>query len=109
VGVEDDQQHGQAGHNLVVEEAQPKLRKPPLYQVVQLKDAYTPMELVGDVLERTFSLARTRATRIMLQVHTQGKGVCGVFTFEIAETKVAQVMTYARQHQHPLLCTMEET
>jgi ATP-dependent Clp protease adaptor protein ClpS len=109
VGVEDDQQHGQAGHNLVVEEAQPKLRKPPLYQVVLLNDDYTPMEFVVDVLERIFSLDRTRATRIMLQVHTQGKGVCGVFTFEIAETKVAQVMTYARQHQHPLLCTMEET
>jgi ATP-dependent Clp protease adaptor protein ClpS len=109
VGVEDDQQHGQAGHNLVVEEAQPMLRKPPLYQVVLLNDDYTPMEFVVDVLERIFSLDRTRATRIMLQVHTQGKGVCGVFTFEIAETKVAQVMTYARQHQHPLLCTMEET
>jgi ATP-dependent Clp protease adaptor protein ClpS len=109
VGVEDDQQHGQAGHNLVVEEAQPKLRKPPLYQVVLLNDDYTPMEFVVDVLERIFSLDRARATRIMLQVHTQGKGVCGVFTFEIAETKVAQVMTYARQHQHPLLCTMEET
>jgi ATP-dependent Clp protease adaptor protein ClpS len=109
VGVEDDQQHGQAGHNLVVEEAQPKLRKPPLYQVVLLNDDYTPMEFVVDVLERIFSLDRTRATRIMLQVHTQGKGVCGVLTFEIAETTVAQVMTYARQHQHPLLCTMEET
>jgi ATP-dependent Clp protease adaptor protein ClpS len=109
VGVEDEQQHGQAGHGLVVEEAQPKLRKPPLYQVVLLNDDYTPMEFVVDVLERIFSLDRTRATRIMLEVHIQGKGVCGVFTFEIAETKVAQVMTYARQHQHPLLCTMEET
>ncbi len=109
MGVEDDQQHGQVGHNLVVEEAQPKLRKPPLYQVVLLNDDYTPMEFVVDVLERIFSLDRTRATRIMLEVHTQGKGVCGVFTFEIAETKVAQVMTYSRQHQHPLLCTMEET
>jgi ATP-dependent Clp protease adaptor protein ClpS len=109
VGVEDDQQRGQGGHHLVVEEAQPKLRKPPLYQVVLLNDDYTPMEFVVDVLERIFSLDRTRATRIMLEVHTQGKGVCGVFTFEIAETKVAQVMTYARQNQHPLLCTMEET
>ena len=99
---------GQAGLDLVVEEAQPRLRKPPLYQVVLLNDDYTPMEFVVDVLERIFSLDRTRATRVMLEVHTKGKGVCGVFTFEIAETKVAQVMTYARQHQHPLLCTMEE-
>jgi ATP-dependent Clp protease adaptor protein ClpS len=64
---------------------------------------------VVDVLQRIFSLDRMRATRVMLEVHTKGKGVCGVYTFEIAETKVAQVMTYARQHQHPLLCTMEET
>jgi ATP-dependent Clp protease adaptor protein ClpS len=100
---------GQGGLDLVVEEAQPRLRKPPLYQVVLLNDDYTPMEFVVDVLERIFSLDRTRATRVMLEVHTKGKGACGVFTFEIAETKVAQVMTYARQHQHPLLCTMEET
>jgi ATP-dependent Clp protease adaptor protein ClpS len=100
---------GQGGLDLVVEEAQPKLKPPQLYQVVLLNDDYTPMEFVVDVLERIFSLDRTRATRIMLEVHTRGKGVCGVFTFEIAETKVAQVMTYARQHQHPLLCTMEET
>jgi len=97
------------GLDLVVEEAQPQLKKPPRYQVVLLNDDYTPMEFVVDVLERIFSLDRTRATRVMLEVHTRGKGVCGVFTFEIAETKVAQVMTYARQHQHPLLCTMEET
>jgi ATP-dependent Clp protease adaptor protein ClpS len=100
---------GQGGLDLVVEEAQPKLRKPPLYQVVLLNDDYTPMEFVVDVLERIFSLDRLRATRVMLEVHTKGKGVCGVYTFEIAETKVAQVMTYARQHQHPLLGTMEET
>jgi ATP-dependent Clp protease adaptor protein ClpS len=100
---------GQGGLDLVVEEAQPRLSRPPLYQVVLLNDDYTPMEFVVDVLERIFSLDRTRATRVMLEVHTRGKGVCGVFTHEIAETKVAQVMTYARQHQHPLLCTMEET
>ena len=100
---------GQGGHGLVVEETRPQLKKPPLYQVVLLNDDYTPMEFVVDVLERFFGLDRTRATRIMLEVHTRGKGVCGVFTFEIAETKVAQVMTYSRQHQHPLLCTMEET
>lgn len=94
---------------LVVEEAKPRLKRPPLYQVILLNDDYTPMEFVVDVLERIFNLNRTVATRVMLEVHTRGKGVCGVFTFEIAETKVAQVTTYARQHQHPLLCTMEET
>ena len=98
-------QHGQ---ELVVEEARPKTRRPPLYQVVLLNDDYTPMEFVVDVLEQIFSLDRTNATRVMLEVHTRGKGVCGVYTYEIAETKVAQVTTYARQHQHPLLCTMEE-
>jgi ATP-dependent Clp protease adaptor protein ClpS len=94
---------------LVVEEAKPRLKKPPLYQVILLNDDYTPMEFVVDVLERIFNLNRTLATRVMLEVHTRGKGVCGVFTYEIAETKVAQVTSYARQHQHPLLCTMEET
>jgi len=109
VGGDEERESGQGGHGLVVEEAQPQLKKPPLFQVVLLNDDYTPMEFVVDVLERIFTLDRMRATRIMLEVHTRGKGVCGVFTFEIAETKVAQVMTYSRQHQHPLLCTMEET
>jgi len=93
---------------LVVEEAEPEVKKPPLYQVILLNDDYTPMEFVVDVLERIFRMDRTTATRVMLEVHTKGKGVCGVFIFEIAETKVAQVMGYAGQHQHPLLCTMEE-
>jgi ATP-dependent Clp protease adaptor protein ClpS len=66
------------------------------------------MEFVVDVLQQVFGLDRQTSTRVMLEVHTRGKGVCGVFTYEIAETKVAQVMIYARQHQHPLLCTMEE-
>ena len=96
------------GHSLVVEEAAPRLKRPPLFQVVLLNDDYTPMEFVVDVLQRIFGMDRVKATRVMLEVHTKGKGVCGVFTFEIAETKVAQVMAYARQHQHPLLCTMEE-
>jgi ATP-dependent Clp protease adaptor protein ClpS len=96
------------GHSLVVEEAAPRLKRPPLYQVLLLNDDYTPMEFVVDVLEKVFGMDRIKATRVMLEVHTKGKGVCGVFTFEIAETKVAQVMAYARQHQHPLLCTMEE-
>ncbi len=93
---------------LVVEEAKPEVKRPPLYQVILLNDDFTPMEFVVDVLERIFGLERTKATRVMLEVHTRGKGVCGVFTYEIAETKVAQTTAYARQHQHPLLCTMEE-
>jgi ATP-dependent Clp protease adaptor protein ClpS len=99
---------GQSGTGLVVEEASPRLKRPPMFQVLLLNDDYTPMEFVVDVLQRIFGLDRPKATRIMLEVHTRGKGVCGVFTFEIAETKVAQVTSYARQHQHPLLCTMEE-
>ena len=92
----------------MVEEEAPRLKQPPLYQVILLNDDYTPMEFVVDVLERIFGMNRTTATRVMLEVHTKGKGVCGVFTYEIAETKVAQVLAFARQHQHPLLCTMEE-
>jgi ATP-dependent Clp protease adaptor protein ClpS len=99
---------GQSGTGLVVEEASPRLKRPPMFQVLLINDDYTPMEFVVDVLQRIFGLDRPKATRIMLEVHTRGKGVCGVYTFEIAETKVAQVTSYARQHQHPLLCTMEE-
>ena len=100
---------GYDSHDLAVEEARPKLKEPPLYRVVLLNDDFTPMEFVVDILETVFSMERTRATQVMLEVHTKGKGVCGVFNFEIAETKVAQVMGIAKQHQHPLLCTMEET
>jgi len=103
-----EEEQGQSGSGLLVEEAKPRVKRPPLFQVVLLNDDFTPMEFVVDVLERIFGLNRVTATRVMLEVHTRGKGECGVFTHEIAETKVAQVMTYARQHQHPLLCTMEE-
>ncbi|MEM7611359.1 MAG: ATP-dependent Clp protease adapter ClpS [Pseudomonadota bacterium] len=92
----------------VVEEVRPKLAKPPLYRVVLLNDDYTPMEFVVQILEQVFGHDRTLATRIMLEVHTKGKGVCGVFTFDVAETKVAQVSQAAEHHQHPLLCTMEQ-
>ncbi len=98
----------QDGHGLVLEEAKPRLKKPPLFKVILLNDDYTPMEFVVEVLERFFYLDRARATQIMLHVHTRGKGVCGVFTYEIAETKVALVNDYSRECQHPLLCTMEE-
>jgi ATP-dependent Clp protease adaptor protein ClpS len=100
-------EHGR--FDLAVEEERPKLKEPPLYRVVLLNDDYTPMEFVVNVLESIFGMERTRATHVMLEVHTRGKGVCGVYNFEIAETKVAQVMSVARQHQHPLLCTMEES
>jgi len=96
-------------HGLAIEEARPRLKKPPLYRVVLLNDDYTPMEFVVQVLQGIFSMDRSKATRVMLEVHTKGKGICGVYTFEIAETKVAQVTGLAQQHQHPLLCTMEET
>jgi ATP-dependent Clp protease adaptor protein ClpS len=102
------EEHTQQGYGLTVEETKPLTKRPPLYQVVLLNDDYTPMEFVVDVLEHIFGMDRTTATRVMLEVHTRGKGICGVFTYEIAETKVAQVTTYARQHQHPLLCTREE-
>ena len=97
------------GQDLAVEEARPKVKQPPLYRVVLINDDYTPMEFVVDILESVFGMERTRATQVMLEVHTKGKGVCGVYNFEIAETKVAQVMGIAQQHQHPLLCTMEES
>lgn len=95
------------GDGLALEEAKPKLKKPPLYKVVLLNDDYTPMDFVVSVIELFFSKPRDQATRIMLQVHTQGKGVCGVFSREIAETKVHQVNTFARENQHPLMCTLE--
>lgn len=93
---------------LALEEARPELAKPPMYQVVLLNDDYTPMEFVVSVLETFFSMDRQRATQVMLHVHTRGKGVCGVFTREVAETKVTQVNEFSRSHQHPLLCTMEK-
>ncbi len=95
--------------DLAVAEARPRLKKPPLYRVVLLNDDFTPMEFVVEVLEGIFGMQRTRATQVMLEVHTKGKGVCGVFGFEIAETRVAQVMSIAERQQHPLLCTMEES
>jgi len=92
----------------VIVKAKPKTKKPSMYKVLMLNDDYTPMEFVVHVLERFFNKGREEATRIMLHVHQKGVGICGVFTYEIAETKVAQVMDFARQHQHPLQCTMEK-
>ena len=95
-------------HELAVEEAVPKLKRPPLYRVVLINDDFTPMEFVVEVLESVFGMERNKATRVMLEVHTKGKGICGTYSYEIAETKVAQVTGIAQQQQHPLLCTMEE-
>ncbi|MCG7990464.1 MAG: ATP-dependent Clp protease adapter ClpS [Candidatus Thiodiazotropha lotti] len=94
---------------LALEEASPKLKRPPLYKVIILNDDYTPMEFVVQVLETFFNMDREKATRVMLHVHTRGVGVCGVFTKDIAETRVSQVNDYSRSNQHPLMCTMEET
>ncbi|MCW0233397.1 MAG: ATP-dependent Clp protease adapter ClpS [Ferrovibrio sp.] len=91
----------------VVTKTRPKTQKPPMYKVLLLNDDYTPMEFVVHVLERFFNKAAEDATRIMLHVHQKGVGICGVFTYEVAETKVTQVIDFARQHQHPLQCTME--
>jgi len=91
-----------------VEVAKPKLQKPPMYKVVLINDDYTPMEFVVEVLESFFGMNREKATQVMLHVHSKGKGVCGVFTRELAETKVVHVNQYSRDKQHPLLCDMEE-
>ena len=95
-------------HGLAVEEAKPRLKRPPLYNVILLNDDFTPMEFVVHVLEFFFGLGRENAVRVMLMVHTRGKGVCGCFSREIAETKVEQVNEYSRENHHPLLCTMEK-
>lgn len=92
----------------VVTRTKPKTKKPAMYKVIMLNDDYTPMEFVILVLERFFSKSQEEATRIMLHVHQKGVGVCGVFTYEVAETKVQQVMDLAKQHQHPLQCTLEK-
>jgi len=92
----------------IVTKTRPKTKKPSLYKVLLLNDDYTPMEFVVHVLERFFSKPREEAVQIMLHVHRHGVGICGVYTFEVAETKVAQVIELARRHQHPLQCTMEK-
>ena len=104
---DDDKSGGTPGVGLATR-TRPKTQKPSLYKVLLLNDDYTPMEFVVHVLERFFGKGRDEATRIMLHVHQKGVGVCGIFPYEIAETKVAQVMDFARRHQHPLQCTMEK-
>lgn len=93
---------------LAVETSKPKLKRPPMFKVLLLNDDYTPMEFVVLVLESFFKMDHEKATQIMLNVHTRGVGVCGVYTKDVAETKVAQVNEFSRSHQHPLLCALEE-
>ncbi len=92
----------------IVTKTKTKTKKPHLYRVLLLNDDYTPMEFVVYILERFFNKGRDDAMRIMLHVHQKGVGICGVFTYEVAETKVTQVMNFARERQHPLQCTMEK-
>jgi ATP-dependent Clp protease adaptor protein ClpS len=96
-----------AGETGLLTKTRAKTQRPPLYKVLLLNDDYTPMEFVVHVLERFFGINHTQAVEIMLTVHRKGLAVVGVFSFEIAETKVTQVMDYARRNQHPLQCTME--
>ena len=105
----DNGKRGEEGPSTgVVVKAKPKTKKPSMYKVLMLNDDYTPMEFVVHILERFFNKNRQEATRIMLHVHRRGVGICGVYTYEVAETKVTQVMDFARQHQHPLQCTLEK-
>jgi ATP-dependent Clp protease adaptor protein ClpS len=98
----------ESDHGAMVETSRPEVTRPPLYQVVLLNDDFTPMDFVVEVLQVFFALNREKATQVMLHVHTRGKGVCGVYTREVAESKVTQVNEFSRMHQHPLLCSMEK-
>jgi len=93
----------------LLEAQRSKLKPPPMYKVMLLNDDYTPMEFVVVVLQKFFGMSREKATQVMLKVHREGIGVCGVYPHDIASTKVHQVAAYARRHQHPLQCVMEET
>ena len=104
-----DPKNGSVGPSTsVATKTRPKTKKPSMYKVLLLNDDYTPMEFVVQVLERFFHMSHEAATRIMLHVHQRGVGVCGVFPFDVAETKVTQVVDLARRHQHPLQCTLEK-
>ena len=94
--------------SLLLQPGRPKLKKPPMFKVILLNDDFTPMDFVIEVLQSYFHMDQEKATRVMLHVHTRGMGVCGVFTRDVAETKVVQVNEYSRLRQHPLLCSMEE-
>ena len=103
-----DKRREDDGDTGLATKTKPKTKKPSMYKVLMLNDDYTPMEFVVHVLKRFFSMDTDEATRVMLHVHQRGVGVCGVFSYEVAETKVNQVMDFARQNQHPLQCTLEK-
>lgn len=96
-------------HGVAVETGRPEVAPPSFYQVFLLNDDYTPMDFVVAVLQQFFAMDLERATQVMLHVHTRGRGVCGLYTREVAESKVAQVNEFSRMNQHPLLCTMEKS
>ena len=104
----DPGQEHEEGYGIALAPARPEVKPPPLFRVLLLNDDYTPMDFVVEVLQVFFSMNREGATQVMLHVHTRGRGVCGVFTREVAETKVAQVDECSRAHHHPLMCTMEQ-
>lgn len=93
---------------LVPQEVKPQLKRPPLYKVILLNDDFTPMDFVVEILMEFFNMSLEKATQVMLQIHTQGIGVCGTFSKDVAETKVHMVNQYSRDHQHPLMCSMEK-
>ena len=107
-GEDDNRLDDGDGNTGVIIETRPETKKPSMYKVLLLNDDFTPMEFVVHVLERFFAMTTEQATEVMLSVHRRGVGICGVFPYEVAETKVTQVMDFARQHQHPLQCTLEK-
>lgn len=107
-GSDDDWDHDY-DDGLLVEEKKPKLQEPKQYKVLVINDDYTPMEFVVQVLKMFFAMDDAKATRVMMSVHTKGQGICGIYSHEIAETKVDQVNEFSRMNQHPLMCIMEET
>lgn len=100
------QQNNESG--VAVEESRPEVKEPSRYKVILLNDDFTPMEFVVQVLQVFFNMNGEMATRVMLNVHTKGKGICGVYTKDVAETKVSQVNHFSKENEQPLLCTMEE-
>lgn len=105
LGLEDDNH----GHSVIsISEEDVKLKPPSMYQVVLFNDDFTPMDFVVFVLQRFFSLDTEKANQVMLEVHTKGKGICGVFTFDVAETKVAMVQQFAKENEHPLMCDLQQ-
>ncbi len=105
LGLEDDDQ----GHSVIsISEEDVQLKPPSMYQVVLFNDDYTPMDFVVYILQHFFSLDAEKANQVMLEVHTKGKGICGVYTFDVAETKVAMVQQFAQQNEHPLMCDLQK-